>query len=657
MDTQTQQVYLNDVQRDLMTVVQARDTVLVAGRAFGKGMVHALWNRRNFERMPGSVTGFVSANIKRALTNTLPSMLVHWERWGLMRNVHWCIGIKPPKAWGWKQPIFPIQNYENVLSFYNGSVGFIISQDRTGTSNSQSYDALDIDEAKFIDFEQYLYTKRNLEEQAREAQIKIYEEWGETDNAKYRDLLKKRAEADLDAIAAQKKQMASLIDSEHRERTDNITMRYYDPTAAEFDNKVALNQALLEEDIRYLRQKQLLYEQNSEEYAAIEKQIQTRVNQDKLDKQKELADAYKQIIGKYLETSAEATKQAELKMLDKLLDAGVITEEQFVKIKKAILQAADAAQTAGQGANNIPSEFGQNLTALYQAIKDIADGAEDLPGKISVAVSSAVAIMSSMMQQVSAYYDAERDLELAKVEKRYDAEIKAAGKNERKKKKLEEQKERETAKIKNKYNKRAQSMELAQAVASTAMAAINAYASASKVNWILGPIAAAMAVAAGAIQIATIQKQHQAQAAGYYSGGYTTRSSDNRREVGIVHANEFVANHQAVANPAIAPVLRLIDQAQKSNTVGSLTAADVSNAIGANRAVNAKGNITSTSTSATINDSAAIIADISARTSKALDRLSDNIEQGILAEVVMDGERGLARKLNHYNKLNQNVLR
>lgn len=507
------------------------------------------------------------------------------------------------------------------------------------------------------DFEQYLYTKNNLEEQAREAQIKIYEEWGETDNDKYRDLLKKRAEADLEAIAAQKKRMASLIDSEHSERTDNITMRYYDPTAAEFDNKVALNQALLEEDIRYLRQKQLLYEQNSEEYAAIEKQIQARVNQDKLDKQKELADAYKQIVGKYLETSAEATKQTELKMLDKLLETGVITEEQFVKIKKAIMQAADAVQSAGKASNNIPSEFGQNLTALYQAIKDIAAGAEDLPGKISAAVSSAVAIMSSMMQQVSAYYDAARDLELAKVEKRYDAEIKAAGNNERKKKKLEEQKERETAKIKNKYNKRAQSMELAQAVASTAMAAINAYASASKVNWILGPIAAAMAVAAGAIQIATIQKQHQAQAAGYYSGGFTTRSSNNRREVGVVHANEFVANHQAVANPAIAPVLRLIDQAQRANTVGSLTAADVSNAIAPNRGVSARVDAASTGASATINDSAAIIADISARTSKALDRLSDNIEQGILAEVVMDGERGLARKLNHYNKLNQNVRR
>lgn len=155
MVTETQQVYLNDVQNDLMRVVQAKDTVLVAGRAFGKGMVHALWNRRNFERMPGSITGFVSANIKRALTNTLPSMLVHWERWGLKRNVHWAIGIKPPKAWKWREPIFPVQNYENVLSFCNGSIGYIISQDRSGTSNSQSYDALDVDEAKFIDAEQF----------------------------------------------------------------------------------------------------------------------------------------------------------------------------------------------------------------------------------------------------------------------------------------------------------------------------------------------------------------------------------------------------------------------------------------------------------------------------------------------------------------------
>ena len=148
-----QKVYLNDIQQELMYIA-AKDSVVVGGRAIGKGPMHAQWNLRNFQRMPGSITGFVSPNAKRALTNTLPSMLVHWENWGFKRNIHWCIGRKPPKAWGWGEPIFKPENYDNVLSFYNGSIGFIISQDRQGTSNSHSFDALDIDEAKFVDFEQ-----------------------------------------------------------------------------------------------------------------------------------------------------------------------------------------------------------------------------------------------------------------------------------------------------------------------------------------------------------------------------------------------------------------------------------------------------------------------------------------------------------------------
>lgn len=155
MPDSIQQIYLNDVQRDIIYNVAARDTVLVAGRAFGKGVIHALWNLRNFQRMPGSITGFVSASAKRALTNTLPSMFVHWERWGFKRGLHWAVGLRPPKSWGWGKPIFPVESYDNVISFYNGSIGYIISQDRTGTSNSFSFDAIDVDEAKFIDFQQF----------------------------------------------------------------------------------------------------------------------------------------------------------------------------------------------------------------------------------------------------------------------------------------------------------------------------------------------------------------------------------------------------------------------------------------------------------------------------------------------------------------------
>ena len=125
-------------------------------------------------------------------------------------------------------------------------------------------------------------------------------------------------------------------------------------------------------------------------------------------------------------------------------------------------------------------------------------------------------------------------------------------------------------------------IQIAQAFASTALAAINAYSSAAQVpmiGYILGPIAAAAAVAAGMIQIAAIKKQAQAQQEGYYSGGYTG-GRQYRREAGVVHQGEFVANHEAVNNPSVRPMLDFIDRAQRNNTVGRLSADDVSRQLG-----------------------------------------------------------------------------
>lgn len=145
--------YFHDTQQQIL-YTPAKDVIACCGRGWGKGPLHAAFNLRNFQRMPGSITGFVGANCKRVLTNTLPSMLIHWEKWGFKRDVHWCIGKRPPKSWGWGKPLFTPDNWENVISFYNGSIGYIISQDRAGTSNSLSLDFLDIDEAKYIDYEQ-----------------------------------------------------------------------------------------------------------------------------------------------------------------------------------------------------------------------------------------------------------------------------------------------------------------------------------------------------------------------------------------------------------------------------------------------------------------------------------------------------------------------
>ena len=70
-------------------------------------------------------------------------------------------------------------------------------------------------------------------------------------------------------------------------------------------------------------------------------------------------------------------------------------------------------------------------------------------------------------------------------------------------KQLEKKKQQEVKKIKDEANRKMYAMEVMQALAQTATAAINAYSSAAAiplVGYIIAPIAAAMAVAAGMVR-------------------------------------------------------------------------------------------------------------------------------------------------------------
>lgn len=145
--------YFNDGQQYVLTM-SPRDLVVCAGRGFGKGVIQATRMLQCVQQMPRSSGGMVGPSVKRLLTNILPSMLQHLERWGYKRDVHFCVGHRPAKKWKWEEPIITPENWENTLSFYNGSIINLISQDRAGTSNSMSLDYVNIDEAKFINYEQ-----------------------------------------------------------------------------------------------------------------------------------------------------------------------------------------------------------------------------------------------------------------------------------------------------------------------------------------------------------------------------------------------------------------------------------------------------------------------------------------------------------------------
>lgn len=119
-------------------------------------------------------------------------------------------------------------------------------------------------------------------------------------------------------------------------------------------------------------------------------------------------------------------------------------------------------------------------------------------------------------------------------------------------------------------------MQVIQAVAQTATNALNAYGSAAQVpviGYILAP------TAAGMLQIATIKKQQQAsEAQGYAEGGFTPPGG-KYEEADVVHKGEWVASQALVNNPRTRPLLEALDYAQRTNTIGSITAADVSRTI------------------------------------------------------------------------------
>lgn len=429
----------------------------------------------------------------------------------------------------------------------------------------------------------------------------------------------------------------------------------YDVNSILFGNEKVRDQRLFEINIDYLRRKAGLYRAQamSKEAHQIEQQIAQAEADEALRKQKEYAERLQQWRKEYSNTSAETQMKAELLTLDEMHKAGLVKEEEYQQLRKAIQEKYSKGGKFSDGG------YGDMLTNMYTSIDAIVSGTTDKTissmQKIGAVAQSTWAIAGAALEQYSAYSQACCDLEVSEIEKKYDKMIAAAGKNSTRSKQLEEKKEKEIAKVKTKYNKQAQKIEIAGAVAQTAVAAINAYASASKVNWILGPIAAAMALAAGGLQIATIQKQHQAQQAGYYGGGFTRKSANDQEEVGVVHANEFVANAEAVKNPYLSPFFSLVDYAQRNNTVGSITANDVSHAIGTGAVLRA----TSTTANETVQNSGELLAVAGSINSSAqvVQRLNDRLDEGIEAFVVMDGERGLDKKYSDYNRLKNNPKR
>lgn len=365
-------------------------------------------------------------------------------------------------------------------------------------------------------------------------------------------------------------------------------------------------------------------------------------NKEEEKRQKELEHNKQELMKKFLDEDVEKTKESYRKMAEELLKAGEITQEEFDKINKGINDIGkETKEVSTNGLDWFSAGIIETAMAVDTLIKKLAEGKQSWEDYAAVGMAAVSTIMNGL-SSLGDYYRASADADVKREEEKYDRMIDAAGKNRKQTEKLEKEKQAAIAKIKNEANEKQMKIQVAQAIAQGAQAAINAYSSAAAipvVGYTIAPIAAAAAVAATALQIATIKKQAEAQReTGYYTGGFTG-GNNYRKEAGVVHEGEFVANHHAVNNHQILPALQLIDQAQRNNTIGSLTAADVSAAMGQNG--NVAGNISDNKELA-----AAIVS-----MNVVVARLNAELEKGIDAKVYTEGEYGIARSMEWHNKI------
>lgn len=134
------------------------------------------------------------------------------------------------------------------------------------------------------------------------------------------------------------------------------------------------------------------------------------------------------------------------------------------------------------------------------------------------------------------------------------------------------------------------------------------------------------------------------------TGGYT---GDGRWDEprGVVHAGEFVANRYAVQNPVVRPVLDLIDQAQRNNTIGSLTAKDVSAVLSGN-STTTNNNYYQQSASSNHEMAAVIMQNI-----KCMDKLIKRLNEPIFTYTKATGKMGINEAQDLVNRMKLNVTR
>ena len=495
-----------------------------------------------------------------------------------------------------------------------------------------------------------------------EINVEYWKKKMERSDVSAKDLLE--AQAQYQEAVKKQEENATSASREREDKAYNaqlaeLKQRYIDGLSDTKTYEDAVELAELE----HLRKVVQLYKEGTKERLAAEKEYQNKVfaNQQKIIQRQQ--QVKQQLKEEYFGANADErlTKyDSDMAALEQVYHAEVKAAGDNAAEKLRIEEAFEKAKLALRKKYAIDS-IGVTKNGMEKANEKLANWLESDAGQaVTQSFSTVMSGMGEIFSGVSSLVQAELEKETAAINARYSAEISAAEGNNYKVAKLEKEKQAALAKAKNEANKKLFAMQVIQAVAQTAQNAISAYGSAAAipvVGYIMAPIAAAMAIAAGMIQIAAIKKQQQAsEAQGYAQGGFTPQGRVNE-EVGVVHAGEWVASQKLLASPVARPLINALDYAQRTNTIGSLRADDVSRTIIGTGAVASLSPQPVIIQSPTDNVASAALAQSAAVLSKyeeTMNRLSQRLNEPFVTVNTVTGDTGIKQAQDEYDTLMRN---
>ena len=398
--------------------------------------------------------------------------------------------------------------------------------------------------------------RKQLANEGKAAQDKAYQDAVKKSDEHFKQLKNQAKQAYADGQISQEEYNARIAAIDESSLKDRIALgeRYK-------QSVIDLQSQLLDLSVK---QKQELEKMADDLNAALLKQIEetNKAIDDEVQATcDELSEDFVKRWSEMLDQATEITKELnpaaalkeemdeELTALQELFDSNLLTEEEFQRKRLEIIKRYAKKQTELQ-------------TEPY---------------------TKGVQTAQKYVEQVSAFTDALQSAAAAKMEAQMQAELTAAGDNAEKREEIEAGYEQKKLDLQKRYANINMGIEIAKAIAAGALAIMQGFAELGPIG---GAVSAALIAATTAAQVATIIAQRNAimnssvdnssrssspmgqrVVSGYSGGGYTERRSNDYQEVGVVHANEWVAPAAMVrANPI---VFASLEQARRSGNYHS----------------------------------------------------------------------------------------